>query len=70
MDGYYNLLLTFMDKEVDESFIGPIVHHITVFAKTTHNLMCKFEEYIPEHYDGVPKLNWETEQQLISGKGS
>ncbi|KAI5353726.1 PREDICTED: cytokinin riboside 5'-monophosphate [Prunus dulcis] len=60
VDGYYNSLLSFIDKAVDEGFIDPAARHIIVSAQTAQELMCKLEEYIPKHSG----LSWEMEQQL------
>ncbi|CAN1314874.1 Cytokinin riboside 5'-monophosphate phosphoribohydrolase LOG7 [Linum perenne] len=59
VDGYYNSLLTFIDKAVDEGFIAPAARHIIVSAQTAHDL-----EYEPEHSGVASKLSWEMEQQL------
>ncbi|KAM1012339.1 hypothetical protein ACFX13_043210 [Malus domestica] len=60
VDGYYNSLLSFIDKAVDEGFIDLAARHIIVSAETPCELMCKLEEYAPEHSG----LSWEMEQQL------
>lgn len=67
VDGYYNSLLTFIDKAVDEGFIAPSARHIIVSAPTAQELMSKLEDYVPKHYDEAPKLSWEMEQQLGYG---
>lgn len=67
VDGYYNSLLTFIDKAVDEGFVTPAARNIIVSAPTAHELMSKLEEYVPKHYDSVPQLSWEMEQQLGYG---
>lgn len=43
VDGYYNSLLAFMDKAVDEGFVTPAARHIIVSAHTAQDLMCKLE---------------------------
>ncbi|CAL0326996.1 unnamed protein product [Lupinus luteus] len=43
VDGYYNSLLAFMDKAVDEGFVTPPARHIIVSAHTAQDLMCKLE---------------------------
>lgn len=43
VDGYYNSLLAFMDKAVDEGFVTPAARHIIVSAHTPHDLMSKLE---------------------------
>ncbi|KAK6938940.1 LOG family [Dillenia turbinata] len=64
VDGYYNSLLSFIDKAVDEGFITPAARHIIVSAHTPHELMCKLEDYVPKHLVGASKLSWEIERQL------
>ncbi|XP_057503634.1 probable cytokinin riboside 5'-monophosphate phosphoribohydrolase LOGL10 [Actinidia eriantha] len=64
VDGYYNSLLCFIDKAVDEGFIAPSARHIIISAQTAHELMCKLEEYVPDHSGVASKLSWEMEQQL------
>ncbi|CAI8600092.1 unnamed protein product [Vicia faba] len=66
VDGYYNSLLAFMDKAVDEGFVTPAARHIIVSAQTAQDLMCKLEEYVPKHCGVAPKLSWEMEQQLVN----
>lgn len=43
VDGYYNSLLSFIDKAVEEGFITPAARHIIVSAHTAQDLMCKLE---------------------------
>lgn len=43
VDGYYNALLTFIDKAVEEGFITPNARHIIVSAPTATDLMNKLE---------------------------
>ncbi|GFY95703.1 putative lysine decarboxylase family protein [Actinidia rufa] len=64
VDGYYNSLPCFIDKAVDEGFIAPSARHIIISAQTAHELMCKLEEYVPDHSGVASKLSWEMEQQL------
>ncbi|KAL0438440.1 UNVERIFIED_CONTAM: Cytokinin riboside 5'-monophosphate phosphoribohydrolase LOG3 [Sesamum latifolium] len=64
VDGYYNSLLSFIDKAVDEGFITPSARHIIVSAQTAHELMSKLEDYTPMHNETATKLSWEMEQQL------
>ncbi|KAI3725493.1 hypothetical protein L1987_65283 [Smallanthus sonchifolius] len=63
VDGYYNSLLSFIDKAVDEGFVTLDARRIIVSAQTAHELLSKLEVYEPENGMGV-KLSWETEQQL------
>ncbi|XP_034674705.1 cytokinin riboside 5'-monophosphate phosphoribohydrolase LOG3-like isoform X2 [Vitis riparia] len=64
VDGYYNSLLSFIDKAVDEGFITVAARQIIVSAPTAQELLCKLEEYVPKHSGVAPKLSWEMEQQL------
>lgn len=43
VEGYYNSLLSFIDKAVDEGFITPAARHIIISAQTAHELMRKLE---------------------------
>ncbi|XP_074369665.1 cytokinin riboside 5'-monophosphate phosphoribohydrolase LOG3-like [Apium graveolens] len=62
VDGYYNSLLTFIDKAVEEGFINPKARHIIVSAPTAKELVKKLEDYVPRHEIVASKLNWETEK--------
>ncbi|XP_028808001.1 cytokinin riboside 5'-monophosphate phosphoribohydrolase LOG1-like [Neltuma alba] len=62
VDGYYNSLLSFIDKAVEEGFISPNARHIIVSAPTPKELFKKMEEYIPKHEGVASKLSWETER--------
>ncbi|GLT68771.1 hypothetical protein SLA2020_409740 [Shorea laevis] len=62
VDGYYNSLLSFIDKAVEEGFISPSARHIIVSAPTPKELVKKLEEYFPRHERVASKLNWEIEQ--------
>ncbi|KAG5542533.1 hypothetical protein RHGRI_022169 [Rhododendron griersonianum] len=62
VEGYYNYLLTFIDKAVDDGFIGPSQRHIIVSAPTATELVQKLEEYVPVHDGVVAKARWEVEQ--------
>ncbi|XP_047962044.1 cytokinin riboside 5'-monophosphate phosphoribohydrolase LOG1-like isoform X1 [Salvia hispanica] len=64
VDGYYNSLLSFIDKAVEEGFISPNARHIIVSAPTAKELVKKLEEYVPRHERVASKLSWEIEQQL------
>ncbi|KAF3794911.1 Cytokinin riboside 5'-monophosphate phosphoribohydrolase [Nymphaea thermarum] len=68
VDGYYNSLLSFVDKAVDEGFITPAARHIIVSAPTAHELICKLEEYVPRRDEVTSKLQWEIEQLGYSNK--
>ncbi|KAB2096457.1 hypothetical protein ES319_A01G109500v1 [Gossypium barbadense] len=62
VDGYYNYLLTFLDKAVDDGFIKPSQRHIVISAPTATELVQKLEEYVPMHDGVVAKASWEAEQ--------
>ncbi|CAN1304717.1 Cytokinin riboside 5'-monophosphate phosphoribohydrolase LOG3 [Linum perenne] len=62
VDGYYNALLSFIDKAVEEEFISPSARYIIVSAPTAKELVKKLEEYVPCHERVASKLNWEIEQ--------
>ncbi|KAI3464724.1 hypothetical protein Pfo_021387 [Paulownia fortunei] len=62
VDGYYNSLLSFIDKAVDDGFIKPSQRHIIVSAPTAQELVQKLEEYVPLHDGVVAKARWEVEQ--------
>ncbi|KAK2995112.1 hypothetical protein RJ640_020752 [Escallonia rubra] len=57
VDGYYDSLLTFIDKAVDDGFIMPSQRHIIVSAPTAQEL-----DYVPVHSGVVAKARWEAEQ--------
>ncbi|KAE8656828.1 Cytokinin riboside 5'-monophosphate phosphoribohydrolase LOG3 [Hibiscus syriacus] len=62
VDGYYNSLLSFIDKAVEEGFISPNARHIIVSAPTAKELVQNMQEYEARHEIVASKLNWETEQ--------
>ncbi|KAK9279203.1 hypothetical protein L1049_012881 [Liquidambar formosana] len=68
VDGYYNSLLSFIDKAVEEGFVSPSARHIIVSAPTARELVKKLEEYFPRHEGVASKLNWEMEQLGYSPK--
>ncbi|CAI0462670.1 unnamed protein product [Linum tenue] len=59
VDGYYNSLLSFIDKAVDEGFISPMARRIIVSAPTAKELVRQLEEYEPEYDEVTAKLVWE-----------
>ncbi|CDP14518.1 unnamed protein product [Coffea canephora] len=63
VDGYYDFLLTFIDKAVDDGFIKPSQRHIFVSAPNAKDLVQKLEEYVPVHDESIAKVKWEGEQQ-------
>lgn len=46
VEGYYNSLLSFLDKAVDEGFISPTARRIIVSAPTAKQLVRELEVYI------------------------
>ncbi|CAK8576215.1 unnamed protein product [Lathyrus sativus] len=62
VDGFYNSLLSFIDKAVEEGFICPLARHIIVSAPSTKELVKKMEEYSPQHVRVASKLSWENGQ--------
>lgn len=49
VDGYYNYLLTFIDKAVDDGFIKPSQRHIIVSAPNAKELVQKLEVRLDEN---------------------
>ncbi|GMN24823.1 hypothetical protein TIFTF001_000719 [Ficus carica] len=68
VDGYYNSLLSFIDKAVEEGFICPSARHIIVSSPSAKELVKKMEEYFPRHERVASKLSWEIEQLGYSPK--
>nr|VDC62499.1 unnamed protein product [Brassica rapa] len=62
VDGYYNSLLSFIDKAVEEGFISPSARQIIISAPTAKELVKKLEEYSPCHESVASKLCWEIER--------
>jgi len=60
VDGYYNFLLAFIDKAVDDGFIKPAQRHIFVSAPDARGLVQKLEEYeaVADEDPATPKLRW------------
>ncbi|KAI4342131.1 hypothetical protein MLD38_026788 [Melastoma candidum] len=63
VDGFYNYLLTFIDKAVDDGFITPSQRQIIVSAPNAKELVQKLEDYVPVHDGVASKAKWEVEQQ-------
>ncbi|KAE8666184.1 Cytokinin riboside 5'-monophosphate phosphoribohydrolase LOG7 [Hibiscus syriacus] len=59
VDGYYNSLLCFMDKAVDEGFISPTARRIILSAPTAKQLIMQLEEYVSECDEIASKLVWD-----------
>ncbi|KAL6575103.1 Cytokinin riboside 5'-monophosphate phosphoribohydrolase log7 [Orobanche minor] len=70
VEGFYNSLLSFLDKAVDEGFISPTARRIIVSAPTAKQLVRELEEHIPEYDDFTSKLIWEEVERLNSMPGS
>uniref|UniRef100_A0A453MKS7 cytokinin riboside 5'-monophosphate phosphoribohydrolase n=1 Tax=Aegilops tauschii subsp. strangulata TaxID=200361 RepID=A0A453MKS7_AEGTS len=51
VDGYYDSLLAFIDRAVEEGFVAPAARHIIVAAPTPSELLAALEEYVPAHHD-------------------
>ncbi|CAN6218613.1 unnamed protein product [Urochloa humidicola] len=64
VDGYYDFLLAFIDKAVDDGFIKPAQRHLFVSAPDASGLVHKLEEYeaVADEDPATPKLRWEIEQ--------
>ncbi|KAL0896935.1 hypothetical protein Bca101_080896 [Brassica carinata] len=59
VDGFYDSLLTFIDKAVDEGFVSSTARRIIVSAPTAPQLLQLLEEYVPKHDDFVSKMVWD-----------
>ncbi|CAL9114079.1 cytokinin riboside 5'-monophosphate phosphoribohydrolase LOG3-like [Musa acuminata AAA Group] len=70
VDGYYDSLLSFIDKAVDEGFIAPAARHIIISAQTSHELLSELEDYQPMHDGVAPQLSWERERLGQSPKSN
>jgi len=46
VEGYYNYLLSFIDKAVDDGFIKPSQRHIVVSASNATELVQKLEAWV------------------------
>ncbi|KAK9112540.1 hypothetical protein Scep_020059 [Stephania cephalantha] len=62
VDGYYNYLLTFLDKAVDDGFITSSHRQIIVSAPNAKELVQKLEEYVPVQDVVVENSRWEVER--------
>ncbi|CAL4920218.1 unnamed protein product [Urochloa decumbens] len=59
VDGYYDPLLAFVDKAVEEGFVTPAARHIVVAAHTPHDLLAELEAYVPVRDAINLSLTWE-----------
>ncbi|MED6137674.1 Cytokinin riboside 5'-monophosphate phosphoribohydrolase log7 [Stylosanthes scabra] len=66
VDGFYNSLLSFIDKAVDEGFISPTSRRIIVSAPTPKQLIINLEEHIPEQDEFASKLVWEDRLSYVT----
>ncbi|KAA8518473.1 hypothetical protein F0562_015979 [Nyssa sinensis] len=66
VEGYYNSLLSFIDKAVDEGFISPAARRIIISAPTAKELVRELEEYVPEYDEITSKLIWEGEVEMLN----
>ncbi|KAH0894578.1 hypothetical protein HID58_057007 [Brassica napus] len=64
VDGYYDYLLTFIDKAVDDGFIKPSQRHIFVSAPNAKELVQKLEAYEPVSDGTIAKSKWEAEKKV------
>ncbi|CAK9180778.1 unnamed protein product [Ilex paraguariensis] len=64
VEGYYNSLLSFIDKAVDEGFVSPTARRIIVSAPTAKQLVMELEEYIPESDEVTAKLIWDQVERI------
>ncbi|KAK1429270.1 hypothetical protein QVD17_11476 [Tagetes erecta] len=64
VEGYYNSLLSFIDKAVDEGFISPTARRIIVSAPTAKQLVRQLEEFVPEYDEIAAKLTWDEVDRL------
>ncbi|CAH1452305.1 cytokinin riboside 5'-monophosphate phosphoribohydrolase LOG7 isoform X1 [Lactuca sativa] len=64
VEGYYNSLLSFIDKAVDEGFISPTARRIIVSAPTAGQLVRQLEEFVPEYDEIAAKLTWDEVDRL------
>ncbi|CAA7016596.1 unnamed protein product [Microthlaspi erraticum] len=64
VDGYYNYLLTHIDKAVDDGFIKPSQRHIFVSAPNAKELVQKLEAYEPVSDGVIAKSKWEIEKKV------
>ncbi|KAL8227149.1 hypothetical protein R6Q57_016981 [Mikania cordata] len=64
VEGYYNSLLSFIDKAVDEGFISPAARRIIVSAQTAQELVKQLEEFVPEYDEFAANLTWDEVESL------
>ncbi|KAG2332684.1 hypothetical protein Bca52824_003864 [Brassica carinata] len=69
VDGFYDSLLTFIDKAVDEGFVSSTARRIIVSAPTAPQLLQLLEEYVPKHDDFVSKMVWDDITDAATSEG-
>ncbi|KAK3226973.1 hypothetical protein Dsin_006835 [Dipteronia sinensis] len=69
VDGFYNSLLSFVDKAVDEGFISQIARRIIISAPTAQQLVRQLEEYVPEYDEITSQLVWEERLNYVQEPG-
>ncbi|KAG6468179.1 hypothetical protein ZIOFF_072750 [Zingiber officinale] len=62
VDGYYDSLLAFIDKAVEDGFIQPFQRHLFVSAPNAKDLVRELEEFAPVDDAVVSELSWQQEQ--------
>ncbi|CAF1700144.1 unnamed protein product [Brassica napus] len=68
VDGFYDSLLTFIDKAVDEGFVSSTARRIIVSARTAPQLL-QLLEYVPKHDDFVSKMVWDDISDAATSEG-
>ncbi|ESR58869.1 cytokinin riboside 5'-monophosphate phosphoribohydrolase LOG8 [Citrus sinensis] len=62
VDGYYDSLLRFFDKGVEEGFIKSSARNIVISAKNARDLLQGMEAYIPMHDQVASSQSWIVEE--------
>ncbi|KAG6469941.1 cytokinin riboside 5'-monophosphate phosphoribohydrolase LOG1-like [Zingiber officinale] len=62
VDGYYDSLLAFIDKAVEDGFIQPFQRHLFVSAPNAKDLVRELEQFAPVDDAVVSELSWQQEQ--------
>lgn len=62
VEGYYDSLLAFFKKAVDEGFVYPSQLSIIVSASSAKELVQKLEDYVPQHQGVIDKSKWEADR--------
>ncbi|OAY28970.1 cytokinin riboside 5'-monophosphate phosphoribohydrolase LOG1 [Manihot esculenta] len=65
VDGYYDSLLGFFDKGVEDGFIKPYARNIVISAKNVQELMQLMEDYVPPDDEVAPSSHcWIMEKAM------